>query len=193
MTHLDNRATTLDLPPTPSGSGQGPRSPSGSQQHELTFTGWWTLPLGLPTESSQGASETMHKVLGDTDKMWGGGGRWVEVRRTGRKGEEERRKFKTEHDGQGHRQEAKKVASLPCPQGQPQASHSRPHLQSYRLPSRLTPESCLPTQLLHFELPQRESQPASVQGLGFICFGCSIPGTRGGQVNMRWPRSRLGR
>lgn len=50
-----------------------------------------------------------------------------------------------------------------------------------------------PTQLLHFELLQRQSQAASGQRLGFICSGFSIPGTWWGQGNKGQRRSRLSR
>lgn len=83
MTHLDIHATTLDHPSTPLGTGQSPHSSSGSRQHKVTFTGWWTLPLGLPTENSQGAG---HTVLANIQKMWGEDGRRIEIRRVGRKG-----------------------------------------------------------------------------------------------------------
>lgn len=42
------------------------------------------------------------------------------------KGGERRRKFRTEPEGQGQRQEAKKAARPPAPQGQPHTSHSLP-------------------------------------------------------------------
>lgn len=82
-------------------------------------------------------------------------------------------------EGQGHRQEAKKVDLLyPAHRSQPHACNSLFHqlddpleLDFNSLPSRLTPESRLPTELLHFELPQGERQPASYQGLCFDLFG----------------------